>query len=167
MNNLKLNIKIETETESSNLAELFSTLIKKQNQGLTIFLNGNLGAGKTTFTRYLLKGLGHLGKVKSPTYTIVECYQIESLNVYHFDFYRFSDPEEWEYGGFREYFKSPNICVVEWAEKLENYCPPADIIMDIEFIDYHLTNRNIELTAKTKLGDILLEQIHQKINASR
>ena len=95
--------------------------------GLIIFLSGDLGAGKTTFARGILRGLGYEGKVKSPTYNLIELYKISKLYLYHFDFYRFEDPAEWEDAGFREYFNAESICLVEWPEKADGLLPQADL----------------------------------------
>jgi len=95
--------------------------------GLAIWLQGNLGAGKTTLVRGLLKGLGHVGKVKSPTYTLVEPYVVSGLYLYHFDLYRFVDPEEWDAAGFRDYFNAQSVCLVEWPEKAAELMPAPDI----------------------------------------
>ena len=86
-------------------------------------LSGFLGAGKTTFVRGVLQGLGHKGKVKSPTYTLIEPYVISRYNIYHFDLYRFTDEEEWDAAGFNEYFSDENICIVEWPENAEGILP--------------------------------------------
>jgi len=117
--------------------------------GLIIFLNGNLGAGKTTLARGILRGLGHEGKVKSPTYNLVELYKISRLYFYHFDFYRFIDPIEWEEAGFREYFNENSICLVEWPEKAEKLLPIADIQISFTIIE---TGRKIEIQAGTEVG---------------
>ena len=95
--------------------------------GTIVFLEGELGAGKTTLVRGVLRGLGHAGRVKSPTYTLVEVYEVSRLHFHHFDFYRFSDPREWIDAGFRESFDGQGICLVEWPEKAAGRLPPADL----------------------------------------
>ena len=117
--------------------------------GLAIWLQGNLGAGKTTLVRGLLRGLGYEGKVKSPTYTLVEPYVISGLYLYHFDLYRFVDPEEWEAAGFRDYFNPESVCLIEWPEKAGDLLPPADIEISLEPSG---AGRVAVLTAGTELG---------------
>jgi tRNA threonylcarbamoyladenosine biosynthesis protein TsaE len=106
-------------------------------------LRGDLGAGKTTFTRYLLQALGVTGRIKSPTYAIVETYtghdpvrpeRVEGLPISHFDFYRFNDPEEWEEAGFRDIFAERGLKIVEWADKAHPLLPPADFVISIEML---------------------------------
>ncbi|MCG7657210.1 tRNA (adenosine(37)-N6)-threonylcarbamoyltransferase complex ATPase subunit type 1 TsaE [Wielerella bovis] len=95
-----------------------------------IYLQGNLGAGKTTFTRGLLRGLGHTGTVKSPTYAIVESYTLPEMTVHHFDLYRFATPEEWEDAGLDDLIPN-SLCLIEWAQQGGDYVPPADFIIEL------------------------------------
>lgn len=118
--------------------------------GLVVFLHGDLGAGKTTFTRGFLQGLGFMGKVKSPTYTLVEPYELKDLTVYHFDLYRFIDEEEWEAAGFREYFNANSICLIEWPEKAGYLLPEPDVHVHIMHENLH---RKIQFLANTALGE--------------
>jgi len=122
--------------------------------GLTIYLHGDLGAGKTTLVRGLLHALGHAGKVKSPTYTLVEPYEVSGLPIYHFDLYRFVDPEEWEAAGFRDYFNAQSICMVEWPEKAGEVLPQPDIDIRLEAKG---TGRVIRLLANTDNGEKCLK----------
>ena len=95
--------------------------------GVVVYLSGELGAGKTTLVRGVLRGLGHTGRVKSPTYTLVEVYEVSRLSLHHFDFYRFHDPREWIDAGFRESFNGRNVSLVEWPQKATGQLPPADL----------------------------------------
>jgi tRNA threonylcarbamoyladenosine biosynthesis protein TsaE len=123
------------------------------NGGMVVYLRGELGAGKTTLVRGLLRGLGVTGRVKSPTYTLVEPYVISQLYLYHFDFYRFSRPEEWAEAGFREYFNGDAVCLIEWPEKVGGQLPAADLEIAIE-VDGDA--RHITLIADTEAGQTCL-----------
>ena len=105
--------------------------------GRVIHLRGDLGAGKTTLVRGLLRALGHAGRVKSPTYTLVEPYELSSLHFYHFDFYRLKNKEEWEQAGFREYFNGEALCAVEWPERAHGLLAPPDLDIELRFEDEH------------------------------
>lgn len=124
--------------------------------GLVIFLHGDLGAGKTTFTRGFIHGLGFAGKVKSPTYTLVEPYPFNDLTVYHFDLYRFIDEEEWEAAGFREYFNPNSICLIEWPEKAGYLLPEPDIHVHLM---HEGLQRKIQFLANTAQGEQCLASI--------
>jgi tRNA threonylcarbamoyladenosine biosynthesis protein TsaE len=142
-----------------------ATLAKAIQPNLTIYLHGDLGAGKTTLVRGLLHALGHVGKVKSPTYTLVEPYEVKSnvissLMLYHFDLYRFNDEEEWDSAGFRDYFNAQSVCVIEWPEKAENVLPTPDlnITFSIKNSGQHCS-RSVSITSHSKLGQQCLQVI--------
>jgi tRNA threonylcarbamoyladenosine biosynthesis protein TsaE len=121
--------------------------------GLNIYLHGDLGAGKTTFVRGVLSGLGHIGKVKSPTYTLIESYSFTNFNIYHFDLYRFIDEEEWDAAGFREYFNPQSICMIEWPEKAAQVLPQPDIHVQLSLFNLGSTmGRTIQFSAGSPLG---------------
>ena len=129
--------------------------------GLTIYLVGDLGAGKTTLTRGVLRGLGYVGKVKSPTYTLVEVYTVSSLYLYHFDFYRFADPSEWVDAGFREHFNPDTVCFVEWPEKAGEYLPIPDVRIVLSVVD---TGRRLHLNAESEAGKKCLAGLEKNLN---
>ncbi|HAF01970.1 MAG TPA: tRNA (adenosine(37)-N6)-threonylcarbamoyltransferase complex ATPase subunit type 1 TsaE [Methylophilaceae bacterium] len=126
--------------------------------GMTIYLHGDLGAGKTTFVRGVLRGLGYQGKVKSPTYTLVEPYDFFKKQIYHFDLYRFTDEEEWDAFGFREYFNPSSICMIEWSEKAQQLLPMADIEI---YLSHQASGRLIQYNANTELGRQLLVNLEK------
>jgi tRNA threonylcarbamoyladenosine biosynthesis protein TsaE len=130
--------------------------------GLIIFLSGNLGSGKTTLVRGILRGLGYKEKVKSPTYNLIEVYKISKLYLYHFDFYRFENPTEWEEAGFRDYFNADSICMVEWPEKADGLLPPADLRFLIHIAE---AGRDVEIYADTEAGRLCLKH-WQTLNSS-
>ncbi len=101
--------------------------------GRVLHLRGDLGTGKTTLVRGLLRALGQAGRIKSPTYTLVELYSVSSLNLYHFDLYRFKDRAEWLNSGFREYFNADSACIVEWPERAGDLLSPPDLEIHLEF----------------------------------
>lgn len=120
-----------------------------------ITLHGDLGAGKTTLVRHLLQALGVTGRIKSPTYAVVEPYELPGLNIWHFDFYRFADPSEWEDAGFRDIFASPGLKLSEWPEKAGTLLPLPDL--DIAILTLDDDARNVRLTARSAAGKTLLD----------
>lgn len=147
-------ITLELADEAATLA-LGARLAQGLRGGLSVWLRGDLGAGKTTLVRGLLRGAGHAGRVKSPTYTLVESYVISGLYLYHFDLYRFADPEEWDAAGFRDYFNALSVCLVEWPEKAGGLLPAPDLEITLE---PHGPGRRAVLSATTAQGRACLER---------
>lgn len=134
--------------ETATLA-LGHDLAKGLVPGMVVWLSGDLGAGKTTLVRGLLRAFHYSGRVKSPTFTLVEHYPFSSFNLYHFDLYRFADPAEWEDAGFRDYFNPQSVCLVEWPEKAAGWLPEPDLIVRLEFAG---EGRTVRLEAPTEVG---------------
>ncbi|RJG15677.1 tRNA (adenosine(37)-N6)-threonylcarbamoyltransferase complex ATPase subunit type 1 TsaE [Massilia cavernae] len=155
MQHLKTHLNDETAT-----AALGAALARALVPGLAIHLHGDLGAGKTALTRALLHAAGHVGTVKSPTYTLSEPYRIvlggETVNVIHFDLYRMSSAEEFLDAGFREDFNGHNICIVEWPEKADPVLPPPDLNVSLSVAGQ---GRDVELQALSHLGSLCLDRL--------
>ena len=144
----------QTEADTEAFAKEFA--LQHDLSNTIVELQGDLGAGKTTFTRYLLQALGVTGRIKSPTYAIVETYidhtpthpeLVEGFTISHFDFYRFNDPAEWDEAGFRDIFATRGLKIVEWADKAKPMLPAADFVISIEL----QANESRHVTVK-KLG---------------
>jgi tRNA threonylcarbamoyladenosine biosynthesis protein TsaE len=150
---LKMHLPDEAATRA-----LGARLARVIEPGLFVYLHGDLGSGKTTLVRGLLRGLGYQGRVKSPTYTLVELYTVSKLDLYHFDFYRFKDPKEWRDAGFNEYFNDASVCLVEWPERAAGLLPAADLDIALEFAD---DGRDLSVRAGTKSGKACLHRLTQ------
>jgi len=136
-------MKKSTIANEKEMMALGGMIAKKFPKGGIVFLHGDLGVGKTTLVRGLLRHLGFEGTVKSPTYTLVEPYQIDNRTIYHFDLYRLGDPEELEYMGGRDYWNGDSLCLIEWPEKAQGYLPEADLELQ-----FHHDNNARKLTIK-------------------
>lgn len=148
--------------ETATLA-LGADLAQALAPGLVIWLEGDLGSGKTTLVRGVLRGLGYAGNVKSPTYTLVELYAISRLNLHHFDFYRFSQPEEYLDAGLDEYFRGGAVCFVEWPDKAGEYLAAADLRIVLRLED---GGRRAECIPLTEAGRACLNALRNFLPGS-
>uniref|UniRef100_A0A486XK64 tRNA threonylcarbamoyladenosine biosynthesis protein TsaE n=1 Tax=Rheinheimera sp. BAL341 TaxID=1708203 RepID=A0A486XK64_9GAMM len=144
---------LQDEAATLRLAGRIAALV---HGGLTLFLHGHLGAGKTTFSRGLINALGHVGTVKSPTYALVEPYQLATVTVFHFDLYRLRDAEELEFMGIRDYFRADTVCLIEWPEQGQGYLPEPDLDIHLVFEAEH---RAITINACTAAGALILKAL--------
>ena len=147
------NYDLKDEGETLRLAENMAGYLCP---GMNLYLKGELGAGKTTFVRGLLRGLSYQDKVKSQTYTLVEPYSFDKFTIYHFDLYRFKDEIEWDDAGFREYFNNSSICLVEWPEKAGHILPDPDILIELSHASH---GRHLHLIGYTSIGVECLKTI--------
>ncbi len=148
-----LEITVTTQTQTEKLAKALAKIIQLP---FFITLSGTLGAGKTTFSRSLIQTLGHEGNVKSPTFTIVESYELQDALIYHFDLYRIADVEELELMGIRDYFEKKALVLLEWPEHGESVLPEADIHCKILLQN---SQRTFRLTAQTAKGRKILQAL--------
>lgn len=144
-------------TDEAATTDFAARLAPSLHAGMVIYLSGDLGAGKTTLVRGLLHALGYGGRVKSPTYTLIEPYDLPGLNLRHFDLYRFRDAEEWEAAGFRDEFDENNICLVEWPEQAAELLPLADLEIVFNILP---DGRTLDLYAHTAAGKQCLTALH-------
>lgn len=149
---------LEDESMTLETAYLMSQCLSP---GLMIYLEGRLGAGKTTFCRGLMRGLGHDQAVKSPTFTVVEPYQLSGIDIYHCDLYRLSDPEELDYMGFEDYLHDRSICLVEWPDRGKGVLRPADVVLSI--IAEKGDQRLLDIAARSAAGEGLLNEFAAKM----
>lgn len=148
-----LQLKGEEATVSAGEALGRASLATGLQAGLVVFLRGQLGAGKTTLCRGVLRAFGHCGAVKSPTYTLVEPYDFGAQHVYHFDLYRLGDAEELEYMGVRDYFSPHSLSLVEWPERGAGVLPQADLLAQLELFG---SGRQLHLQANSPAGEAVL-----------
>jgi len=135
---------LETEQSTQLFAEKLADQCDYKNKNLKIFLIGDLGTGKTTFTRYFIKAFGWQGKVKSPTYTLIEHYALSDLDIYHLDLYRLADAQELTFLGLEDIFNKPqSIILIEWPQKAGDLLPSPDIILKFDYINNQDTMRSV------------------------
>lgn len=153
-------LNLQVEGEEAMLA-LGARLAKVTAGHGLVFLRGDLGAGKTTLSRGLLRGLGHVGAVKSPTFTLVEPYEIGALQIFHMDLYRLADPEELEFLGIRDYFGDDALCLIEWPERGGGVLPKPDL--DIT-IDICAGGRSLHFKPGTDRGAVWCRMLGNSLN---
>ncbi len=164
MNDLPLQLPLPDDTD--RLGRVLAAALAAEREtiasnGLALRLEGNLGAGKTTLMRAMLRALGFEGAVKSPTFSLLETYAVAGMTVNHFDFYRFESPEEFEDAGFRDLYAAGAVCASEWSEKAEPFLPAADLAIELKHVDL---GRTAHLAANTGIARKLLDLIEEGWN---
>ncbi|NOT97648.1 MAG: tRNA (adenosine(37)-N6)-threonylcarbamoyltransferase complex ATPase subunit type 1 TsaE [Sideroxydans sp.] len=149
----RITLTLADENATMDFAQRLAAQLKP---GMVIYLQGDLGAGKTTLVRAVLNALGYTGRVKSPTYTLLEPYQVAEIDLRHFDLYRMNDEEEWESAGFRDEFNGQNIFFIEWPDKARNLLPPADVEIVFEILP---RGRRVEIFGHTQIGKECLKHL--------
>lgn len=160
MTTSELSVHLPDESSTEQLGALVVQALRSLGDGCVLHLVGDLGAGKTTFSRGFIRSLGHAGAVKSPTYTLVEPYEDLQPPVYHFDLYRLGDPEELEYMGIRDYLEKGAVCLIEWPERGEGVLPPADCAIRLAVAG---AGRQAHLKAATPAGCQMLGQLQTSL----
>jgi len=154
----RLTLHLPDETATDALARQLAPMLNGQNgpAGAYIHLQGDLGAGKTAFTRALLRECGIKGRIKSPSYALLESYKIFNIYFYHLDFYRFTESREWLDAGFRDLLREDAVVLIEWPERAEGLLPPPDLLISLAYADI---GRDVTLIAHTARGQIWLNAI--------
>lgn len=151
-----LDLELNGEQAMVEFGQRLSSVIDRQKESILIMLSGDLGAGKTTLCRGLLMGLGHKGAVKSPTYTLIEAYELPLGKVLHVDLYRLVDPQELEHMGFADYLEDSQLCLVEWPENGSGYLPNSELMIKIRLSE---AGRYVTLASNSFYGKSILENL--------
>jgi tRNA threonylcarbamoyladenosine biosynthesis protein TsaE len=151
------NVRLENESDTVTIGQTLVALLTKyiQQHGLVVYLLGDLGVGKTTLARGIIKSKGWQGAVKSPTYTLVEPYEFEEFTINHFDLYRLAEPEELEYMGIRDYFNEKTLNLIEWPSKGVGFLPESDLILELTDIELEHGKQGRQLSVFSQNIDIL------------
>lgn len=157
-----IDVVLADEAETEQLGRHLARWIIATGDGVTLFLQGDLGMGKTTFCRGLIRGLGHEGAVKSPTYTLVEPYEHLVPPAYHFDLYRLGDPEELEFMGIRDYFQRGHVCLIEWPERGAGVLPEADLQLTLSKLG---SGRQARVSGHSDRGERLKRELGSLVKA--
>ena len=150
-------MRLENEEDTEQFGNVMAQYLQSP---MTIYLKGELGSGKTRLSRAILHGLGHTGVVKSPTYTLVEPYQLEQITVYHFDLYRLADASELDFMGIRDYFTDNSVVLVEWPDKGIGFLNPADLSIQLNFAG---DGRDCSIQSFSEAGKILVNNLKQNL----
>lgn len=157
----ELRVPLRDPSATARLAERTAALLEP---GFVLFLSGDLGSGKTTFVRALLRALGYPGRVKSPSFSLLESYDFSSFRLYHFDFYRLTSGRDWLDAGFEEYIGPPGVAVIEWPERAGDSLPPADLRLRLSFdADAGDEARIAYLSARTARGHACLKELQRAL----
>jgi|TARA_Y100000589_G_scaffold9996_2_gene8361 tRNA threonylcarbamoyladenosine biosynthesis protein TsaE len=148
-----LELTLQDESQTLALGQRLASLLRG---GGVLYLQGDLGAGKTTLSRGIIQALGHSGAVKSPTYTLVEPYELADLKVFHFDLYRLADPEELEFIGIRDYVEPGAVCIVEWPDRGADLIPSPDLSLTLEKDG---KGRKITMMGRSPAGQTMLGEL--------
>lgn len=151
---------ILTANSESEQEAIGATLARAVPPACVIYLEGDLGTGKTTLVRGFMRGLGHQGAVKSPTYTLIEPYELNDRRYFHFDLYRLADPGELEYLGIRDLLAGDAVLLVEWPDRGEGELPPADLVIRI---NYQGTGRELQFLATSEIGEELIQNLRSEL----
>ncbi len=151
-----MSVRLESDNDTQNVGGRLAAACRG---GTMIYLKGQLGAGKTTLVRGFLRRLGYTGPVKSPTYTLVEAYEVDDLIVYHLDLYRIGDPMELEYVGVRDLLSNDAVCLVEWPECGAGVLPPADLIVELDYVTH---GRSLSFHALTSAGREIVDLLERE-----